>query len=54
MDRRQGAEAGKTTLFGQPADREDGRIKSQNNYFIAVWMPVSFMAQRWGGDEEVK
>ena len=31
-----------------------GRLKSQNNHLIRVWMPVSFIAQRWGGDEEVK
>ena len=42
------------TLFGKPADPEDGRLKSQNNHLIGVWMPVSFIAQRQGGDEEVK
>ncbi len=42
------------TLFGKPADREDGGLKSQNNHLIGVWMPVCFIAQRWGGDEEVK
>ena len=30
------------------------REAPQNNYFIQVWMPVSFIAQRRGGDEEVK
>ena len=34
------------TLFGQPADREDGRLASQNNHLVGVWMPVSFMGQR--------
>ena len=39
---------------GKPADGEDGRLKSQNNHLIGVWMPVSFIAQRGGGGEEVK
>ena len=51
---RRGVEARNMTLFGKPADREDGRVKSQNNHLIGVWMPVSFIAQRWGGDGEVK
>ena len=42
------------TLLGKLADQEDGRLKSQNNHLIGVWMPVSFIAQRGGGDEEVK
>ena len=28
--------------------------KSQNNHLMGVWMPVSFIAQRGGGDKEVK
>ena len=54
MNRRRGVEARKTTLFGKPADREDGRLGSPRNHLIGVWMPVSFIAQRGGGDEEVK
>jgi len=37
-----------TTLFGKPDDREDGRLMSQNNHLVGVWMPGSFMDQRWG------
>ena len=47
-------EARNTTLFGKRADWEDGGLKSQNNHLIGVWMPLSFIAQRGGGDEEVK
>ena len=49
-----GVEAGNMTLFRKPADREDGRLKSQNNHLIRVWMPISFIAQTGGRDEEVK
>ena len=31
------------TLFRKPADREDGRLISQSNHLVRVWMPVSFM-----------
>ena len=54
MNWRQGVEAGNTTLFAQPADREGGGLMSPINHLNAVWMPVSFIAQRGGGDEEVK
>ena len=37
-----------TTLFGKPADRKDGKLLSQNNHLVGVWMPGSFMDQRWG------
>ena len=53
-DRRRGVEARNMTLFGKPADREDGRLKSRNNHLIGVWMPVSFIEQGRGEDEEVK
>ena len=43
---RGGVEARNTTLFGKSADREDGRLASQNNHLVGVWMPVSFMGQR--------
>ena len=42
------------TLLGKPADREDGRLVSPKKHLPRVWMPVSFTAQRGGGDEEVK
>ena len=54
MNRRLGVEARSTTLFGEPADQEDGRLVSRKNHLIGVWMPVSFIEQRGGGDEEVK
>ena len=31
------------TLFGKPADREDGRLISQRNHLVRVWMPGSFL-----------
>ena len=34
------------TLFRKLADREDGRLTSQNSHLIWVWMPGSFMDQR--------
>ena len=37
-----------TTLFGKPDDREDGRLMSQNNHLVGVWMPGSFIEQRGG------
>jgi len=37
------------TLFGRPADQEDGRLMSQNNHFISVWMPGSF----WTTEDEM-
>ena len=39
------------TLFREPADQEDGRLKSQNNHLVRTWMSGSFMDQdveRWG------
>ena len=54
INQRGGVEARNTTLFGKLADQEDGRLKSRDNQLIGVWMPVSFIAQRGGGDEEVK
>ena len=43
-----------TTLFRKPADREDGRLMSQNNHLTEVWMPVSFTEHRGGSSEKVK
>ena len=54
VNQRRGVEARNTSLFRKPEDREEGRLKSQNNHLIGVWMPVSFIVQRGGGDEEVK
>ena len=45
---------GIATLFGKPADREDGGLGSPKSHLIGVWMPVSFIEQRGGGGEEVK
>ena len=41
-----------TTLFRKPADQEDGRIMSQNNHHLEVWMPGYFTDGSKG--EEVK
>ena len=45
--KKRGAEARNTTLFGKLADREDGRLMPQNNHLVGVWIPGSFMDQRW-------
>ena len=31
------------TLFGKPPDWEDGRLMSQSNHLVMVWMPVSLV-----------
>ena len=31
------------TLFGKPADQEDGRLMSQIKHLFGVWMPASFI-----------
>ena len=36
------------TLIREPADWEDGRLAPQNNHLTGVWMPGSFIDQRWG------
>lgn len=46
---RRGGEARNTTVFGEPADQEEGRLTSQNNHLTGVWMPGSFTDQRWWG-----
>ena len=44
-----GAEARNMTAFRKPADQGDGRLTtSQNNRLVGIWMPSSFMDQRWG------
>ena len=35
-------------LYSKAADQEDGRLAPQNNHLIGVWMPDSFLDQRWG------
>ena len=40
---RRGVEARNTTLFGELADGEDGRIVPQNNLLAGVWMLSSFV-----------
>ena len=54
VNQRRGAEAKSTTLFRKPADRESGGLVSPINHLMGVRMPVSFIAQRGAGDEEVK
>ena len=39
-------EARNRTLFRKPANWEDGRLMSQNNHLLGVWMPGSFIGQR--------
>ena len=51
---RSGVEARKKTLFRKLAERENGRLMSQNKHLFRVWMPVSFIEHRRGGGEEVK
>ena len=48
---REGVEARNLILFGELVDQEDGRLRSQNNHSVRVWMPGSFMDQRWWGWE---
>ena len=47
-------EARKNYFILKAADREDGRLVPQNNRLITVWMPGSFIDQRWWGGEEAK
>lgn len=47
---REGVEARHTASSGKPADRENGRLRSQNNHLARVWMPDSFINQRWGAE----
>ena len=39
------------TLLGKLADGEDGRLISQNNHLIRVWIQDSFIDQVGGGEE---
>ena len=43
-----GVEAKNMTLLKELADREDGRLMSQNHHLTWVWMSGSLMDQRWG------
>ena len=38
---RQGVEARNMILFEKPAD-QDGRLMSQSNHLVGIWMPGSF------------
>ena len=48
MNWRRNVEARNMTLFRKPADQEESRLMSQNNHITGVWMPGSFIEQRWG------
>ena len=39
------------TLFGKPADQKDGRLMSQSNHFVGVWMPGSFIESERSNEE---
>ena len=41
-------------LIEKLADREGDRLVPQNNAVNGVWMPGSFIDQKWGGGEEAK
>ena len=41
-------------IWIKSADWEQGRLKSESNHLAGVWMPGSFMDQRWGRGEETK
>ena len=43
LNQRQDVEIRHTSLFGKPADQEDGRVMSQKNHLIRVWMPGPFI-----------
>ena len=47
-------EARNRTLFRKPAGSEDGKLMSANNHLVGVWMPGSFVDQRWGRWNKVK
>ena len=50
--KRWGVEARNTTLFRKLANWKDGRLESQSNHLVRVWMPGSFMKSgtenQWG------
>ena len=37
------------TLFGKPGDQGDGKLMSQNNHLVTVWMSGSLIDQKSGG-----
>ena len=39
---------GIATLFGKLADREEGRLLSQNNHIIGVWVPFFCFLKKEG------
>jgi len=36
------------TLIRELAYQEDARLAHQNNHLIGIWMPGTFIDQRWG------
>ena len=44
--KRRGVKARNMTLFRKPADQVDGRLMSQNNHLVGVWLPGSFMNKK--------
>ena len=49
LTERQCVEAKNRILFWKLADGEGGRLILQKNHLIWVWMPHSFLEQRWWG-----
>ena len=45
---RQGVEARNMNLLEKPADQEDGRLISQSNHLVGIWMAGSLQSQREG------
>ena len=45
---------GKEYDYIWPAEGENGRLMSQNNHLIGIWMPGSFIDQRGGWRSKVK
>ena len=48
VNQRWTVEARNRTLFAELANWEDGRLMCQNNHIPGVWMPGSFIGQRFG------
>ena len=54
LTQRRGVEARNLSLFGELADQEDGKLMSQNNHFVGVWMPGSFIEKCGAGEVSKK
>ena len=50
LTERRGVEARNFSLFGELAAQEDGRLMSQYNHFVVVWMPGSFIEKCGAGE----